>query len=82
VQELVGSSSAYAPIKRLLDVLTFNPAKELVAEGCDDDNAAGDGSVKRRRRVSAHFWVVTDMEDITDVCSSGFNAKWKLTFKV
>jgi hypothetical protein len=50
LQELVYSSSAYAPIKRLLNILEFNPSKDLEAEG---DLAEDAGLAKHRVGVDS-----------------------------
>ena len=41
MQEVASSSSAYVPIKRLLEILTFIPPKDLETEGYDQDYANG-----------------------------------------
>jgi hypothetical protein len=53
MQEVASSLSAYVPIKRLLETLTFIPPKDLETEVYDQGSANACGF--HQRRVSAVF---------------------------
>ncbi len=65
MQDLVCSSSVYAPIKRLLDTLAFVPPK--------DDGGAASVAGPAQHRVSVMFEVVNGVKLV--VFCSGFSCK-------
>ncbi len=81
LQELVYSSSAYAPIKRLLNILEFNPSKDLEAEG----DLAEDADLAKHR-VSVDIWRMINRKafsvEITQITCSYFYISWLHVLRV